>query len=213
MELFQENVIITGHWNVPLISQIWLADHNIVSREEFLAAQSIFTPPMVQIATPQFQLLVLEERLQFTPSCEELYKAQLIIDRVGSLVNWLPETPYTGLGINFVWHYRPSAPATISSVGRRLFFKEDSPLAREFNTDDAKFGGYYSKNTLGFRLKLSTAPVDVQRTDRPTEEVVQFSFNYHLSSAIHHEIHRALGLWTDAKAHSVALTEAIEEAA
>ena len=122
MDLFQENVIVTGHWNIPLLSQVWLADHDIVLREEFLPGQSIFTPAMIQVGTLEFGLFAIEDRIQFAPTCEDA-KGRLIAEHWGCLVELLPQTPYTGVGLNFIWHYRPSGTATISSTGRRLFFK------------------------------------------------------------------------------------------
>jgi hypothetical protein len=214
MELFQENVIVTANnFNVMLVNPIWLDEHGIVRRDEILPDQYAFTPPLVQIATNDFGFLLMENRLQFVLTCEEERKQALIVERVGGFVGLLPHTPYSGLGLNFTWHYQPQQANAISHIGRQLFFKPDTPLAHEFDSDDAKFGAYYSKNVLGFRLKLSALPVDAARIDipdQPAVELLQFAFNYHFASQSAADIQRALENWSAAKEHSSALINEIE---
>jgi hypothetical protein len=214
MDLFQENVIVTAtSFNVQIFSQLWLSRNDIVTPDEFDRGTSVFTPPMVHIDIPrQFALIILQDRLQFVPTCDEEHKSRLIAERIGRLVELLPHTPYSAAGLNFIWHLRPRAPLTISAIGRNLFFRENTPIAREFNVEDAKFGGYYSKNAIGFRLKLSTAPVDIKHGEELVEEVIQFSFNYHLGSTDYIDIRAALNRWDEAKAHSLRLAGEIEEA-
>lgn len=210
MDLFLENVVVTANnFNITLVTQLWLVDHGIVLRDEFIGPQ-VFTPALVQVTTPQFQFLAIQNQIQFTLTGEEEQKQQLIDDRLGQFVSLLPHTPFTALGINFIWHFKPSEDTTVAAIGRRLFFRNDTPFAKAFDSPDAKFGAYYSKDALGFRLKLSTAPVDMRRDDRPTEEVIQFSFNYHLESKNAAEIREALKRWHDAKQHSMALINEIE---
>lgn len=215
MQLHHENAIVTANnFNVMLVSQVWLINNGIVNVDEFNPPACVFTPPLVHVTTDDFGLLLMEGRLQFTPTCNEEAKQPLLIDRLGRFITTLPHTPYSGLGLNFVWHWQPNEAHTIQSVGRRLFFHPDTPLANEFNTDDATFGSYFSKNFAGFRLKLSIAPVDVVRHDAQAEasgeEVMQFAFNYHLSSSNANELSNALAQWDAVKAHSRQIVEAIE---
>ncbi|HEY1598920.1 MAG TPA: hypothetical protein VGG64_04920 [Pirellulales bacterium] len=212
MELVQENIVLTArHVNVHIFTQIWLHHQGIVLENEY-AAPMIFTPAIIQIVTPQFQMTVVEERIQFVPLGEEPARAQLILDRLGRLVNALPHTPYQALGLNFSWHHTPTPTAPIEVLGRRLFLKQDSALAHAFDGNDAKFGAYYSKNVFGgFRCKLSTLPIDVLQEDGSTQERLQFSFNYHLAAATPDEIVGALGHWDEAKRHAHALIASIED--
>jgi hypothetical protein len=48
-----------------------------------------------------------------------------------------------------------------------------------FDADDARFGAYFSKHTLGCRLKLDIKPVIIQ-AEGESREQVQFAFNFHL---------------------------------
>jgi hypothetical protein len=212
MELFQENVIVTANtFNVSLVSQLWLVNNRIVLEEEFVGS-AMFTLGLVHVTTPRFSLLVIPNQVQFMPIGDEDGKQQLILERLGGFINLLPHTPYTALGVNFIWHYKPPENTTVAAIGRRFFFKENTPFVRAFDSDDAKFGAYFSKDVLGFRLKLSTTPVDVKHGDERVAEVLQFSFNYHLDSHNTREIHDALDRWHRAKEHSIALVNEFEAA-
>jgi hypothetical protein len=209
MELFQQNIVVTAsNFNVLLVNQIWLDEHGVIPRGEMAPGASVFTPPLVQVSTPNFEFLLVEDRLQFTPLCEDALKQDLIVDRLGRFINLLPHTPYTGLGLNFIWHSR--SPGPIEEVSRRLFFWRDSSLARFFDVADAKFGAYYSKNTMGFRLKVSAMPVTLKTPGRQSEDILQLGFNYHLDSRQAETIRDALGRWNQAKHDSEMITDAVE---
>lgn len=213
MDLFIENLIVTANnFNVTLVTQLWLVNNRIVLENEFVNP-AMFTPGLVQVTSPKFQLLVIPNQVQFTPTCEEAEKQQLIVDRLGEFINLLPHTPYTALGVNFVWHYKPPDNSSVAKIGRRLFFKEGTPLARAFATDDAKYGAYFSKDAIGFRLNLSTTPVDhLRHGAERADDILQFAFNYHLDSSNAQEIHDALCRWREAKDHSIGLINEIEGA-
>lgn len=213
MELFQENVIVTANnFNVTLITQLWLVEVGVALRDEFLEG-STFSPAFVKFDTPGFQFLALQNQIQFQLKGSEDDKQRLVTERLGRFVTSLPHTPYTARGVNFLWHYRPDDPARIPEIGRRLFFKNNTPFAHLLESDDAKFGAYYSKDVLGFRLKLSTAPVDITPpSGQPGHEAIQLNFNYHRNAKNSKEISDSLLMWSEAKQHSQSLADAIEAA-
>jgi len=136
---------------------------------------------------------------------------QLIVDKVGRIVRLLPHTPYVAVGLNFVWHLIPNA-AQFGEFCKGLFFR-DNPLFTAFDVDDARYGAYLSKNSLGARLRLDIKP---HRMGPPGEgtELLQFAFNYNLdlprSAAAVEQILQMLRRWDEARRESQELVQALQ---
>ena len=106
----------------------------------------------------------------------------LLSERLGGIVALLPHTPYTGVGLNFVWHVFPDNE-TVGSLCRRLFYAGEKPLYQGFDKDNARFGAYMSMDWNGYRLRLDAKPILLAPPDAPQTELVQLAFNYHLQVA------------------------------
>ena len=178
LQLATANVIVLAHhFNPTITDQLWLA-RNFVVRENEMVPPFIFSDMLTQVQTSDFHLLIVPDKCQFTPA-PALENAQpLITERVGIIVRELPHTPYTALGINFVWHFTQD-DLDLNEVTKDLFFVPRKPLHHIFDVPDARFGAYLSKDSLGFRLKLDVKPVLGLRTDGSKIDLIQFECNYH----------------------------------
>ena len=165
----------------------------------------------VQVPTPDFHLLIVPDHCQFTLSLRVERQQELIVERVGRLVTILPHTPYKGAGVNFIWHLALEND-TVNALGRRLFYRAESPLHQMFDVNDARFGGHLSKDSLGFRLKLDVQPVTIATPDGQQSHLIQFAFNYHVDLADRKdpvaEIQRVLNPWNEARDESSHIVDA-----
>jgi hypothetical protein len=156
--------------------------------------------------------MAMEDRLQFDPtSGEEEEKARAVSTILGSVIRYLPETPYSGIGLNFTWNFAPSL--TMHEATKRLFFLQNSPISRNFDTGDARYGAYYSKDVLGFRLKLTALPklVPDMRDGQPVlSECIQFAFNFHSESTSVDDLVAKLGQWLATKDVALGMIQAVE---
>lgn len=178
LNLANANVVIAAqHFNPSIVNQLWLVDNEIVGRDDFQQG-CIFTDMMVHIVSREFALLVAMEQLQFVPFVETEHQQELILSRLGHLIETLPHTPYSAAGLNFTWHLKPEA-GDVRQFSRDLFYVGSRSLCQAFDADDARFGGYFSKNILGGRLKLDVKPITVRTKDAELE-LMQFAFNLHL---------------------------------
>jgi hypothetical protein len=176
-ELLSTNVVIVARdLNPSLFSQIWLDKHDIIKEEEF-SDKSVFTPPIIQALTDDFQLLVIPERLQLTIINKQINDSELVMDKVGKIVQLIPHTPFTAIGSNFHWKIIPDLPEEFIDFMNKLFIKPENPLYKQFAEENARFGAYLSKDIFGTRLKLDIKPV---RNKIDDSEYLQFTFNYHL---------------------------------
>lgn len=207
------NVVIAARqFNPTIFDQIWLLDNELATREDF-RGENVFTltPPFVQFRAPAFALVVLPDQLQFAPQPVNERAGQLILDKVGRIVELLPQTPYVAVGLNYVWHLIPDA-SQFAGFCKDLFSKEN-PLFAAFDVDDARYGGYLSKNVLGARLKLDIKPVTIGAPPEGSE-ALQFAFNYNLdlprSAAAVDQILDMLRRWDEARNQSQEIVHAVQ---
>jgi len=204
-------VVVARQFNPSVMSQIWLVKNGMMTEADF-ADNFLFSDSLVQIQNPDFNLIFSPEQLQFQPKGEKAQEQHLIEEKVGAIVRKLPETPYAGVGLNFFWHITPDLSG-VRDLSRKLFFRSDSDLYREFDSEDAKFGSYLSKDFMGCRLKLDIKPIQVTIKGTEKESIV-FNFNYHLDLAESEDaieqICSMLGKWDEAKLASAKLVKTAE---
>ena len=168
-------VVVANQFNPSVVNQLWLVDHDIVRRHEFLPG-CIFSDMMVNVVSDRFTMLVVPEQLQFAPSGDQEQQLNAINDCLGQIVRTIPHTPFVACGMNFVWHIEPE---DMESFGRKLFYVESSCLFKEFDDEGSRFGGYMSRPAAGGRLKLDIKPLLVTSEEGCSKEVMHFGFNFH----------------------------------
>lgn len=168
-------VVVAQQFNPSIVSQAWLMQNAGMQADDFLPG-CVFTDLIVQVRSRQFHALVLPEQLQFVPV--EGNEQQIIHEKLGAIVRALPHTPYRAVGLNFTWHLTAAEGRNMPEFGREMFYRDDQPLHRNFTEAGAHFGGYFSKDSHGFRLKLDVKPV-IGPIEGGTEHKLQFAFNFH----------------------------------
>jgi hypothetical protein len=176
LELVGHNAVVVAHqFNPSVISQVWLVRNGIIVEED-IGSGCVFTDVVVQMHSEKFNLLVTPQQCQFAPPVDDDRPEELVVEKVGTLVQNLPHTPYNAMGLNFIWH---ATPPDVCVASRNIFFNASSPLFGEFDTEDARFGAYMSKDALGCRLRLNIKPVVVTPPGGEPLDTLQFSFNFH----------------------------------
>lgn len=171
-------VIVANNFNISLINIVWLFKNEIFTEEELKGATSI--PVMLEIQSPDnFKFNLVADRLQFSVNPTQEDKAGIIIEKVGKLVETLPHTPYSAVGLNFVYHVTPAN--TIEDLGRSLFFNNNSNLHKAFDNDNSRLGGYFSTDKLGGRLRLDIKPITINFPNKKPVEKMQFSYNFNFA--------------------------------
>lgn len=177
-ELSNANVVLTAQqFNPSIVSQIWLDRIGLITEAD-LQSGHLFSDAIAQVETDDFSLLVVPQRAQFTLKGTHESYGQTIESKLIPFVRRLPETPYRGLGLNLAWNFVPEH-SSIEDVCRRLCLVPDSPVHQLFDTPDARFGSFMSKDFEEFRLRLEVRPAQYDPPDEEPRDVVLFSFNYH----------------------------------
>lgn len=177
LELAASNAVVTAHqFNPSLIGQLWLVRNGLLEEEDFHAG-CVFSDVVAQVNSRDFRLMVVPQQCQFTPTVEPEREQELVVSKVGTIVQTLPHTPFRAIGLNFTWHLKVE-DSDIPMISRKLFCVKDGSIYREFVGEDSRFGAYMSKDAFGGRLKLDIKPVIVPKEDQPDEKI-QFAFNFH----------------------------------
>lgn len=179
-EFISENVVILANrFNLSIFNQYWLIDNGIIDQEDLKAGYT-FTPVLNQIQTQDYQLTIVPDRLQLDihPVTDE-NAVDLIESKIGKIIEKLPHTPYTALGLNFVYLYTPDAD-NFPKYTRSIFLNPESPLSIKFTDENARFGGYFIKDMLDFRVMLNARPVTTPSKGDQMIDKINFDFNFHL---------------------------------
>jgi len=199
-------VILARDVNQSIFTTLWLVKNGILLEEEASVRDLVVAAGITRVPTPEFELLVLPDRLQmrFDPKTPD---ATGTLNRVlGGIAKTLPHTPFSAVGLNFQHELVPTGPADFFEWNRRIFA---SPWALTRVNDDTRtrFGCNFAYDAYdGARMRVS-AGVKSQAdtsTDRassaPTHEpyVVVVSCNLHRDLSADNapkELPRMLGLW------------------
>jgi hypothetical protein len=210
-QLVHSNAVVVAHqFNPSIFSQLWLVRNGIAVEADFDDGESMFTPALVQVRCPGYVLLVLPEQLQFAPLVGQEERGEFVGDKIGRIVQRLPETPYSAVGLNFHWTVATDADE-FAQFSRTLFFRRN-PLFDHFQEDNARYGGYLSKNIFGARLKLEVKPTRTGNRDEAVERML-FAFNFHRDVGRDNavaDIQEMLRQWNDASEYSATIIRALE---
>jgi len=168
-------VILAEQFNPSIVNQLWLVKINVAKESDFKDGCT-FAPVLTDVHTKEFDLLIVPDRLVFKPQMGIEANQKIITSKIGKIVSELPHTPFKAVGLNFTWFL---TNGDVYEFSKALFHKDSVPIYEEFQNKDARFGGYLSKDILGFRLKLSIKPVIKNKNTDDSIEGLEFSFNFH----------------------------------
>jgi len=205
----QAAVVMVGNkFNLPIFKELWLLENNIIEKDEF-GPESFFTPLAIQVPTPSFDLLIVAERLQVLLS-KDFTSMQKIFQRVVvGIIQALPHTPVTGLGINFEFDIVVDSNHSFCERSKQLFVPTQSPFAEEFSDESSRYGSYLSKDAFGGRLRLDIKPVKLTE-ESSSPERIRLSFNLHKDIVSVDDIKTMVTQTNDVYQYTIRLTESLD---
>ncbi|OPL17381.1 MAG: hypothetical protein AVO38_01420 [delta proteobacterium ML8_D] len=203
-------MIIAQEFNLSIINSVWLFKNKIFTEEELQGKASL--PILVEAQSKDFNFKIIPERLQFSISLKCDNASRIISSKVGEIIKLLPHTPYTAAGFNFTYNIF-SKVTGIGELTRSLFCRHDSKLFSDFDTEDARFGGYFSKDIIGTRLSLEAKPVTTQKQDIK-EEKLKLAYNFQITLSPQDDSNMILDFlkkWDEAKKITQEITYKLDE--
>jgi hypothetical protein len=124
-EILEAAVVAVGSFNPPIVNVDWLQHHGLIGDGDAEVARSndgfIVSRPIAKFQTDAFAVQVLENQLSIS-SLGPVTPA--LPDLAMSILELLPHTPVTALGINVQAHYKMASESTYHCVGDTLVPKQ-----------------------------------------------------------------------------------------
>jgi hypothetical protein len=215
--LEQSIVIIADPFSPDILSHAWLAGLGVIPKGP-TPQGSTYTDGISNTVMPEFTLLAVRNRIQFSISCKAEQPERLIKGKLCPVINALPQVPYKAIGFNFAFCAVPRTGG-ISAVTRRLFFSPDNRLLKHFDEPEAEFGTFASRDWRDLRLHLDVKPGRVDSTSFKGAALL-FLFNFHkdlpgesrsAEDSVAGEIEKILALWEEAAGESEKLVNVFKE--
>lgn len=201
-------VLVAESFNLNIFQPLWLIDNEIISRAEIESGTSFNTPVAVSISTSTFDLLIVPERIQLTLKNNKDSAKNDIQRIIGGIVNKLPHTPYSAIGLNFNYTLTSNDQDDFVKKSKELFMVDTNPLVSEFNTDDVRAGMYTSKDMFGSRLRLDIKPI----INNERNEAIQVNYNIHRNVTTSTEIEDIISNISKMNEYTDNLTNILNEA-
>lgn len=124
-EIVDAAIVAVGSFNPPIVNVDWLQLHGLIGEGDAEVARSndgfIVSRPISKFQTDAFAIQVLENQLSVT-SLGPVTPA--LPDLAMSILELLPHTPVTALGINVQAHYKMASESIYHGVGDTLVPKQ-----------------------------------------------------------------------------------------
>ncbi len=170
------NIVLLGVFQPSNYDKYFFIKNHIVTEDEILPISS-FNTDIVQLFTDKLSLVIIFNQIIINSNHPE---DKVKIDNIINNILKQPSSSYTAIGINFHWNI-DSENNSLTKTTRDLFYDKNNKLFEQyFQTEDANYGLYVSKNFKNCRLKLDVKPqVILQEPNKEEKKVVNFAFNFH----------------------------------
>jgi hypothetical protein len=203
-------------FNPVLFSQAWMIRRLQVNIDDIVDQGSVQLPYVFNGITRQFTLVVVAERIQlYLPAQREAGwedEGDMVRRVMHEVLGQFSQMPFSAAGMNFNWIVN-WGEHTNSEISRRIFYAEGNPLFRFFNTADACFGAYSSKEYQGTRFRVDAKPVTLAHSNENNTTGIHFNFNFHKELATEdnqlERIRHLLGLWEEVREESSRIMQQI----
>jgi|GEM_PF-3333918 len=177
--LRQRNVVLIGGFNPAFFDKYFFITNDILKDEEIQPSSQFLGIGGVQVISEKYSIIIVLNQIIITFLKQETTDADIkkfisLFIKKGNIKN------VQNMGFNFNWHIVYKDKDAVNKASRNFFYhKENKVLAAFFDSDDASYGMYASKNFEKARLKFDVKPAKIQEIGKNevTDEIV-FGFNY-----------------------------------
>jgi hypothetical protein len=194
LELTQQTIVILANqFNPSIFREAWLERTGVFNQGE-LTGNVVYTPMFCQVLG-DVTFLVVNDRAQFMTSRTD---GGRMAERSMVIVDELPQTLYSAIGVNFIWTFVPDG-RSVADVSARLFL---SPVYQLF--DAATIFGLDGRSVSG--------AATLHTTITPSQDKFDIKFNYHFELSQNNTVddaRAALTSWNDKSCESADLIHRI----
>lgn len=174
-------VILAKNHNPSIVSREWLRDKKIIEGDIINFAH---TPAFSVVETEMISIIEDPERLQISLKkdfSKNITKLQEIADRY---VEQLPETPYTAIGINYLYS----------------IYSEIDAVKRIYSVNEEKFSKLFPESyQLGSFIKFKYGDFLARLSLQPADNRIVAEINFHCEVQSAQSIREMIGKFPQAK--------------
>lgn len=142
-------VILAKNHNPSIVCKDWLMQRKIIEEN---IINFIHTQPLSFVETTNFNLVVDLERIQISVKEITPKNIETLQKMTENYVSNLPETPYTAIGFNFVYHITAN-----KEIMKDIFVLNEEKFKKLFS-ENYQIGGKIIFEWNGFKITLSIQP-------------------------------------------------------
>ncbi len=183
--LLQKNIVVNGQFNLALLDKYFFIKNDIISEEEFSKMQhpALFNGFNSHLVTDKFEITI--NPIQLVVYSVKSGDDDKINEFIIKIIKASGIGNFPSFGMNFEWALQFENKEQVQEKSKEYFYNENTKLMPSFfNSEDANYGFYASKDIMGARLKLDIKPIN--NLNYPVKGVVPMDalfhqFNFHFA--------------------------------
>ncbi len=175
-------VILAKNYNPSIVSKEWLKEKKIIEEK---AVKFTHTPVFSLVQTDNFTFILDPDRLQISVNNSAVENIDNLPKIAEKFIAQLPETPYTAIGFNFLFHLN-----NVKNNFKTIFKTDEAKFSKLFSAE-YNLGGAVNFKHEDFISRVQIIPAEANQmiTD----------YNFHYNGAGIDKIKTALGRFTSAR--------------
>ena len=159
-------VILAVAHNPSILSPDWLKEKGLIRGEP---DNFIYTPDLSVCESEDFSLVVDRQRMQIASKKFDSATLNMIEIVAINYINLLPNIPYNGLGMNFVWVMKADASEILPNISIKINGLDN--FTGIFNEHELSYGCIIKAKKDPYQLTLIVEPKE--------DKSMVLNFNYH----------------------------------
>ncbi len=180
--VLRRNVVVNGRFNPVSFDKYFFIKNQIISESDFdsMKHQPVFNAVNVHVSTDKYELVITPNQIVIHGTNLDSNDIDLG-SKLKAVLDLSDSSDFAAFGANFEWMLQLSGEKEVHKTSKAFFFNETTTMIGDyFNSEDAQFGFYASKNILGVRLKLNVKPIQgTFHGDDELKDGLHYAFNFH----------------------------------
>lgn len=181
-------VILAKNYNPSIVSKEWLKEKKVIEEN---AVKFTHTPVFSLVQTDNFTFILDPDRLQISVNNSAIENIDNLPKVAERFIAHLPETPYTAVGFNFLFHLN-----NVKNSFKSIFKNDETKFTKLFSAEYKLGGAVYFKHDE-FVSRVQITPVD-------TNQLIA-DYNFHFDGAGIDKLKLALAKYSTAKDKALAI--------
>ncbi len=163
-------VILAKNFNPSIVTKDWLLSRGIL--RETTIINFVHLPRFSLVESENFVITIDDSRFEVKLKNIQTSNREGFQDIALTFAEKLPETPFTGIGLNYIWWLEVTKDKNIFEMLKEEFVSDSQRFSYLFG-QEFSVGGFIYFQYNNFKVRVTVEP-------SPDGKHIQFNFNYHV---------------------------------